>query len=130
MAEGSSTWHCLPLQTEVDSDAEKAWQAVWKSEYGDGQEHAASGIFRLLASKSGEELYFSPEAADLADVFGANPCEKPAPGNLRLLAGDPRSWAIHFPGATQAERPHPQAGGGSPEPAFEPTEPSVQQPLE
>lgn len=43
--------------------------------------------------------YFSPEASTLAKMFGASPCEKPSPTpGFGLLAGDARSWEVHFPG--------------------------------
>jgi hypothetical protein len=130
MPNSASTWYCLPLQTEVDADAEKAWQAVWKSQQGGAEECAGGGIFRLLAAKAGEALYFSPEAAELADVFGANPCDKPAPDGLRFMAGDPRAWEVHFPGAQQADLPQPKPAAGDDQPAFAPTEPSGHLPLE
>lgn len=41
--------------------------------------------------------YFSPAAAELATVFGARPCAKPARAGLHLLAGDERSWSVLFP---------------------------------
>lgn len=41
--------------------------------------------------------YFSPAAKDVAKVFGAQGCEKPAREGLGLLAGDTRSWSILFP---------------------------------
>jgi hypothetical protein len=41
--------------------------------------------------------YFSPAAKDVAKVFGAQACEKPAREGLGLLAGDTRSWSILFP---------------------------------
>lgn len=49
--------------------------------------------------------YFSPEAATLAKVFGASPCEKPIPTpGFGLLAGDARSWEVHFPGYVASRR--------------------------
>jgi len=41
--------------------------------------------------------YFSPAAADVAKVFDTEPCEKPAPEGLGLLAGDESSWSVLFP---------------------------------
>jgi hypothetical protein len=41
--------------------------------------------------------YFSPAAAEVAQAFEAQPCEKPAPAELGLLAGDPLSWPVLFP---------------------------------
>lgn len=41
--------------------------------------------------------YFSPAAAQIAKMFGAEPCEKPARAGLGLLAGDETSWSVLFP---------------------------------
>ena len=41
--------------------------------------------------------YFSPASGEVARSFEAEPCEKPLPEGLSLLAGDPRSWAVIFP---------------------------------
>jgi len=41
--------------------------------------------------------YFSPAARDVAVVFDARPCEKPARAGLGLLAGDEPSWSALFP---------------------------------
>ena len=41
--------------------------------------------------------YFSPTAQDVAKAFDAEPCEKPAPAGLELLAGDPHCWSVLFP---------------------------------
>jgi hypothetical protein len=41
--------------------------------------------------------YFSPAAKDVAKMFDAKACEKPARDGLGLLAGDARSWSILFP---------------------------------
>ena len=41
--------------------------------------------------------YFSPAAKDIAYAFDAQPCVKPAPSNLALLAGDTLAWTVLFP---------------------------------
>ena len=41
--------------------------------------------------------YFSPQAATVAHVLNALPCEKPLQENLDLLSGDPGCWAVLFP---------------------------------
>lgn len=41
--------------------------------------------------------YFSPAAARVATAVGAEPCERPTPAELGLLAGDTRCWAVLFP---------------------------------
>jgi|SRR5215217_6516979 len=44
--------------------------------------------------------YFSPAAAEVAKMFEAEPCEKPARAGLGLLAGDETSWSVLFPQET------------------------------
>lgn len=41
--------------------------------------------------------YFSPAAYEVAEAFDAEPCEKPAPDGLGLLAGDSNCWSALFP---------------------------------
>lgn len=41
--------------------------------------------------------YFSPAAKEVAQAFKAQPCEKPVPAELGLLAGDPLAWSVLFP---------------------------------
>lgn len=44
--------------------------------------------------------YFSPAAKEIANIFDAQPCEKPVRAGLGLLAGDERAWSFHFGEAT------------------------------
>ena len=44
--------------------------------------------------------YFSPAAAQVAKLFDADPCEKPARAGLGLLVGDESSWSVLFPKET------------------------------
>jgi hypothetical protein len=41
--------------------------------------------------------YFSPAAAVVAREVDADPCAKPSPDGLSLLAGAEESWAVLFP---------------------------------
>ena len=41
--------------------------------------------------------YFSPAAQEVAKVFDAEPCARPARTGLALLAGDERAWSALFP---------------------------------
>src|SRR5215216_335685 len=41
--------------------------------------------------------YFSPAAKNVAKAFDAQPCERPSPAGLGLLAGDELSWSVLFP---------------------------------
>lgn len=40
--------------------------------------------------------YFSPAAAEVAKAFDAEPCEKPARGELGLLVGEKGAWSVLF----------------------------------
>lgn len=42
-------------------------------------------------------VYFSPAARSSADMFGSDPCQKPARPGLDLLAGNPACWSVLFP---------------------------------
>ncbi|MGA2331313.1 MAG: hypothetical protein ABSG75_06085 [Syntrophales bacterium] len=43
-------------------------------------------------------VYFAPGASALAEMFGAQPCEKPGKdGRLSLLVGDARCWQLFYP---------------------------------
>jgi hypothetical protein len=41
--------------------------------------------------------YFSPTAAAVARRVDAEPCERPSPGGLSLLAGSEDAWLALFP---------------------------------
>jgi hypothetical protein len=41
--------------------------------------------------------YFSPESAEIARKFEAEPCAKPGRAGLNLLAGDPHCFEVIFP---------------------------------
>ncbi|SFB86831.1 hypothetical protein SAMN05216344_104224 [Polaromonas sp. OV174] len=41
--------------------------------------------------------YFSPAAVSVARALHATPCQKPARGELDLLAGEPGCWPLLFP---------------------------------
>ena len=47
--------------------------------------------------------YFSPAAREIAMVFDAMPCDKPAAAGLGLLLGDKRAWAVLFPEAAASK---------------------------
>jgi hypothetical protein len=42
-------------------------------------------------------VYFSPAAHEAADMFGADPCEKPVRAGLDLFAGNTACWPVLFP---------------------------------
>jgi len=41
--------------------------------------------------------FFSPAAKEVAQAFDAEPCERPSPAGLGLLAGDKLAWSMLFP---------------------------------
>lgn len=41
--------------------------------------------------------YFSPAAAEIARLFSAEPCGRPSPKGMDLLAGDRCCWRALFP---------------------------------
>jgi len=43
--------------------------------------------------------YFSPAARAMAQVFDAEPCQRPVRTGLGLLGGDPDCWQVLFPGS-------------------------------
>lgn len=43
------------------------------------------------------KVYFSPASVDVARELDAEPCEKPSPDGLSLLAGSEAAWLILFP---------------------------------
>ncbi|MDF1691364.1 MAG: hypothetical protein P1U47_03250 [Zhongshania sp.] len=45
------------------------------------------------------KVYFSPAAADIAKELNAEPCQKPYPNGLSLLAGAEEAWQTLFPSA-------------------------------
>jgi hypothetical protein len=57
--------------------------------------------------------YFSPEAAPVAMLFGAEQCEKPGRmAGLALSAGAADAWQVHFPGYSPTSRADPADFGG------------------
>ncbi len=43
------------------------------------------------------KVYFSPASAAVAGEVGAEPCERPSPDGLGLLAGSEDCWSALFP---------------------------------
>lgn len=72
---------------------------AWRVAYAGEAVHPGNALFRASAGRVGATLYFSPEAGELAQVFGARRCTVPPPGQLCLIAGDARAWRLHFPEA-------------------------------
>lgn len=47
------------------------------------------------------KIYFSPMSVAVAREVNAEPCEKPSPEGLSMLAGAPDSWLALFPEHTR-----------------------------
>lgn len=90
------TWHSLDLGASRASDPARDIREAWLKQASanaqQGSSDPGNAVFKL-----GKTAYFTPAAADLAAVFKASPCDKPARDGVGLLAGDARARAIHFP---------------------------------
>ena len=47
------------------------------------------------------KIYFSPMSIAVAREVNAEPCEKPSPDGLSILAGSQDSWIVLFPEQTR-----------------------------
>jgi hypothetical protein len=47
------------------------------------------------------KIYFSPISSGVAREVNAEPCEKPSPDGLSILAGSQESWRVLFPEKTR-----------------------------
>ena len=47
------------------------------------------------------KIYFSPMSIAVAREVNAEPCEKPSPDGLSILAGSQDSWVVLFPEQTR-----------------------------
>jgi hypothetical protein len=90
--ESAASWYSLDLIEEVQELVELAWEL---SRSGAERDYG-NAIFQRQAPGKGLTLYFSPAAGLLAIAYGANPCARPSPVDMNLLAGDKRAWQIHF----------------------------------
>jgi len=96
------SWTRLDLQMGYDEHIDEAWRFAWESAYDGMKPEASNAVFRSSSAGKPPVLYFSPAAAWLAHTFGAEPCTKPPPSGITLIAGDERAWDIYFGGASIA----------------------------
>ena len=96
------TWYSLPLgdgmmADEPSEEIRAAFQAAFKS----AGEPADMAVFKRLESEGRLHCeviaYFSPSASGVAQLFDAEPCQRPSRSGLGLLAGDEDSWSVLFP---------------------------------
>jgi hypothetical protein len=96
------TWHSLPLGDGMTADepAEEI-RAVFQAAFTSAGEPADMAVFTRHESEGRLHCeviaYFSPSAAGLAELFEAEPCERPSRSGLGLLAGNEISWSVLFP---------------------------------
>ena len=90
------SWYSLNLLEGVAELVEDAWKLAWEVARAGHEADYSNAIFRK--SRPGDQLtlYFSPTARLLAETFGAQPCARPSPTGMTLIAGDERAWQIHF----------------------------------
>jgi hypothetical protein len=89
-------WYSLDLLNGVSEAVEDTWKLAWAVTQSFGEPDCGSAIFLQRGPRDRLTLYFSPEAHELAEAFGAVPCQRPSPAGMTLLAGDERAWQIHY----------------------------------
>jgi hypothetical protein len=76
-------------------------EALFRSEPAEGGDSREMAIFVRQESEGRlhceVRAYFSPAAAAVAKRVDADPCDRPFPEGLSLLAGPPESWRALFP---------------------------------
>lgn len=82
---------------------EDSWKLAWAVTQSGDETDCSSAIFQRCVAGDRPTLFFTPAAHDLAETFGAVPCERPSPTDMTLVAGDERAWQVHF-GRVFAER--------------------------
>jgi hypothetical protein len=96
-----SKWFCKNL-----GDAMLAFQGVGRVEDAFQSAYANAGCpddaAVFLRHESGRlhceaKVYFSPASAHIAQLLGAEPCEKPAKDGLSLIVGRAAAWSLLFP---------------------------------
>jgi hypothetical protein len=103
-------WYRLKLKNEgLESDVDTAWRAAWTVAHDGAAPASGDALFRKNESSNALVLYFSPVERALAQTFGADLCEKPAPAGLYLIAGHIEAWATHFPESTERPSTIPHA---------------------
>lgn len=96
------TWHSLLLGDGMTADEpSEEIRAAFRAAFMSAGEPADMAIFTRHESEGRLHCevigYFSPSAARLAELFEAEPCERPFRRGLELLAGNEISWSVLFP---------------------------------
>jgi len=100
------TWYCKTLGDGVAASApSRRIQQLFPPLYAASGQPSGMAVFARHDREANRvTAYFSPRAAELAALFGAEPCAKPPSDGIGLLVGDARSWAIFFPDRAQRRR--------------------------
>ena len=100
------TWYCKTLGNGAAATApSRRIQQLFPPLYAASGQPSGMAVFARHDRKANRvTAYFSPRAAELAALFGAQPCAKPLSDGIGLLVGDARSWAIFFPDRVQRRR--------------------------
>ena len=93
------TWYRKTLGAGVEASApSRRIQAMFPSIFVANGQPTAMAVFSRYDRNTDEvTAYFSPGACELAALFGAKPCDKPAGDGIGLLVGAARSWGVFFP---------------------------------
>jgi hypothetical protein len=93
------TWYCKTLGDGVAASAPSLRiQQLFPSLFAASGQPSSMAVFARHDRKANRvTAFFSPRAAELAALFGAEPCDKPPSDGIGLLVGDARSWAMFFP---------------------------------
>jgi hypothetical protein len=100
------TWYCKTLGNGAAATApSRRIQQLFPPLYAAAGQPSGMAVFaRHDRTANRVTAYFSPRAAELAALFGAQPCAKPPGDGIGLLVGDARSWSIFFPDRAQRRR--------------------------
>lgn len=76
-------------------------EALFRAECGEAGDSPEMAIFIRQESEGRlhceVRAYFSPASATVARAADADPCDRPSPKGLSLLAGTPEAWRTLFP---------------------------------
>ena len=93
------TWFCKTLGDSAAASAPSLRiQQLFAPLYAASGQPPSMAVFARHDRKANRvTAFFSPRATELAALFGASPCDKPASDGIGLLVGNARSWEIFFP---------------------------------
>lgn len=96
-----NNWYSLGLGDGMLADMPSdEIRAAFVRLFPDGQIPLGAAVFTRHESEGRLHCevvaYFSPAAADVAEVFDAEPCQKPVRAGLGLLTGDESAWSVLF----------------------------------